>query len=78
MSSSINHNFHICRGVLFQNQRDFPKAVESFQRAIHYRPSLAGEYNNEIVSGILNSLSNRRKNRILLRRGERNRVVNHR
>lgn len=32
-----------CRGILFQNQQDYQSAVESFQRAIHFRPSLAGK-----------------------------------
>jgi hypothetical protein len=31
------------RGVLLQNQQNYKAAVESFQKAVHFRPSLAGE-----------------------------------
>lgn len=35
----------IYRGILMQNQQDYTGAAESFERAIHFRPSLAGELN---------------------------------
>lgn len=34
----------IYRGILLQNQQDYKAAVDSFQKAIHFRPSLACKY----------------------------------
>lgn len=38
---SLSHS--LLRGILHQNQQDYMSAVECFQRAIKFRPSLAGE-----------------------------------
>lgn len=36
--------FNCCRGVLLQGKQQLNEAILSFQRAIHFRPSLASKY----------------------------------
>lgn len=42
--------FLLFRGILYQNQQKYEDAVSSFQKAIHFRPSLACKYHSTSLS----------------------------
>lgn len=44
----IKRNFLSCRGILQQGRKNYEEAILSYQRAIHFRPSLARKSFNYI------------------------------